>query len=188
MTPSGPKLARPVRIVGWTLLSIAGLYLLAGNVLLLTPLLRKATNLKPEEFFLEYDRAYTLFPGNAHVKGLKLRFQDGNIQFRVTLDEVTVQIALFDLILQKFHATRVRGTGVSWRMIHKVMQIEGAEKRVAAFPVIEGFEGPPVQVPPPPGPPSSGDGLWSVRLDNVDVEVREVWMLEMMLLLMLMIS
>lgn len=159
-------------------MAVAVLYLLAGNVLLLTPLLRRATNLKPEEFFLEYDSAYTLFPGNAHVKGLKIRFQDGNIQFRVTLDEAAVQIALFDLILQKFHATSVRGTGVSWRMLHKVKQVEGAQKRVAAFPVIEGFEGPPVQVPPPPGPASSGDGLWSVRLDNVDVGVREVWMLE----------
>ena len=167
---------RGLKIAGWSLLGLVVLYLLAGNLLIQTRLLRHFTNNKPDVLFLDYQSAYTLFPGHANVKGLKLRFQDTNIQFALKLEEATVQISLHELLKKKFHTTRVRATGVSWRMLHKVQNVEGQEQRIAAFPMI--FEGPPVIIPPPPGPIGDPDALWSVRLDDVVGEVVELWMLE----------
>lgn len=112
------------------------------------------------------------------MKALTLRFADPNVQFALTVDEATTQLALFELLRLRFHATSVRARGVSWRMLHKVKQVEGEEKRLAAFPVIDGFAWPPIQSPPPGGPPATGEGLWSVRLDGVEADVRELWMLE----------
>jgi hypothetical protein len=178
MTKPRSKLFRIARAVGVTLVVLMALYVIAGNVLLKTRLLREATNMTPEMLVLEYDSAYTIIPGHANVKGLKLRFEDGNIRFALKMEEANVRIRLVDLLKQKFHATRVRGTGISWRMLHKVAKIEGNEARIAAFPPIEGFNTPMTLAPPPPGPPSTGEGNWTVHLEDVDVEVAEVWMLE----------
>ena len=76
---------RIVRALGITLVALFAFYLLVGNVLLRTRLLRDIVSADPDMLLLDYDSAYTLFPGHVNVKGLKLRFQDRNIQFALKL-------------------------------------------------------------------------------------------------------
>ena len=51
---------------------LAALYLLLGNVVIKTALLKRLANTSPS-VQLEYGSAYTLFPGRVHVDGLRLR-------------------------------------------------------------------------------------------------------------------
>ncbi len=173
-----PKAFRVGKALGIAGLAVFALYLIAGNLLIQTGLLRGAINVRPNELVLEYESAYTLFPGHVVVKGLAVRFQDSTIQFALAIDEATAQIALLEFGRRRFHVNRVRARGVSWRMLHKVSQIEGEQLRLAAFPRIEGFEWPPVRTPVAAGPVGTGEGLWSVQLDGVEAQIRELWILE----------
>ncbi len=177
-TPPRSKTFRVVRGVVIAAVGLFAFYLLVGNVLIGTRLLRDAVSAHPEELVLDYDSAYTLFPGHVKVKGLKLKYEDRALRFGLGIEEAHVRIALTELVRKRFQAIRVRGTGISWRMIHKVEKLEGNEKRVAAFPVIEGFEKAPILGPEPEGPPSTGEGNWTVAISDVDVQVSEIWMLE----------
>lgn len=174
--------SRPIRllkIVAATLVGLLLFYVVVGNVVLRTRLLREGTNVNPTTLMLEYESAYTWFPGYAKVKGLWLRFDDGTVSFQLKLDEANVRIALLDLLRKKFHAKRVRVTGISWQMLHKVQKLEGNEKRIAAFPKIEGFNASMLIPKKPDGPAPRGRGdNWSVLLEDVEGELVELWMLE----------
>jgi len=179
MKPPRPLALRALKVLAAAIVGLLLTYLIAGNVLLRTRLLREGTNVNPTMLMLEYESAYTWFPGYAHVKGVWLRFDDGTVSFQLKLDEANVRIALFDLLKKKFHATRVRVTGISWQMLHKVEKLEGNEQRLAAFPKIEGFNRTMLKAKPPPGPPTRGrNGTWSVHLEDVEGELVELWMLE----------
>ena len=55
------------------ILLLAGLYLLAVNLFLNSPLSRRAFNRNPERFQMSWSTAWTVWPGYVHVRGLKLR-------------------------------------------------------------------------------------------------------------------
>lgn len=157
---------------------LAALYLLAANTLIKTSLLTRIANSSPS-VKLEYASAYTLFPGRVHVKGLRLRSEDYNVQFEVTVESAVVDVSLLELIQRRFHALKVRAEGVGFRARHKTHSVGLDARRLAAYPPIAGFADPPLYVGPPP-PPISDDeyNLWEVQLDDVEGSVRELWILE----------
>ncbi|MDP1822176.1 MAG: hypothetical protein Q8L48_03010 [Archangium sp.] len=162
-------------IVG--VVSLALLYAVVGNLVLSTGVVRGLTNVAPDELTVDYHRAWTAWPGRVHVEDLTVRFQDANVQFYLQLDEARVDLALWSLARRKFHATRVRATGASWRMVLKTDDPVADAARLEAYPVIPGFARPPVRtavVTPPPDPAA----LWTVQVDDVDATVREVWVME----------
>jgi hypothetical protein len=168
-----------LRILVLGLVGLELLYLLAANLALSTGLVRHFANEKPEMVLLSYDRAWTVWPGRVHVSGLALRFQDYNVQFLLEVEQAQTDIALTDLLSRKFHATRTRVEGVSWRMLHKLK--EASPERFEAFPKIFGFARPAVQDQPEPTERMSQqdiDNQWTVELNDVDGTVREFWLLE----------
>jgi hypothetical protein len=171
-----PVWKRIVRGLLIGLVSLALLYEVVGNVIISTDALRGLTNVTPDVLTVDYGRAWTLWPGTVHVKDLTVRFQDHNIQFLLRLDEAEVDIALWSLARKEFHATRVRATGASWRMLLKTDDAKADAARLEAYPPI-GYARPAVRTPVV-GPPADPAKLWTVRLDDVEAAVREVWVVE----------
>ncbi|MEY2669470.1 MAG: hypothetical protein RJA59_2108 [Pseudomonadota bacterium] len=176
----GPQLLRIGRATGITLLALELAYLLAANLALSTGLVRRAVSAYPESVLLTHGRAYTVLPGRVHVSDLSMRVQDRNIQFHLTVAQVRVDVDLLALLRNRFHGDHVRCEGASFRFVHRVRDAKGMEARLDAYPPIPGLARPALfQVPPPPEPTKEEiDALWTVRLDDVAVDLRELWFLE----------
>ena len=166
-----------VRVSAIVLALTAG-YLLAANLLLQTRLLRHLVS-SGSDVQLEYDSAYSLWPGRAHFTGLMLRVEDHNVQFALSASGV-VDVSLHELVLRRFRAVRLTTTDTTFRMRHKLHSVEPKNAlRVAAYPPIKGFQDPPLYSGPksPPIPDAEYD-LWSVALENVHADLSEIWVLE----------
>lgn len=128
---------------------------------------------------LDYASAYSIVPGHVHVRRLRLRFEDYNVQFQVFIEKGTLDLGLTELIFKKFHAYSLVADGVSFRMRHKSHAVGNNGERFAAYPKIEGFADPPLYhgTKPPPTPDDQYD-LWQIRIDNVVAHANELWVLE----------
>jgi hypothetical protein len=160
---------------------LAGLelvYVLGANALLrsngVVALVQGADGVK-----LDYESAYSVVPGHVHVRRLRLRFEDYNVQFQVFVEKASIDIGLTELLHRKFHAYSLLADGVSFRMRHKSQAVGNSGERFAAYPKIEGFADPPLYhgTKPPPTPDDQYD-LWQVRIDNVVAHATELWVLE----------
>lgn len=174
---SGRRWPGPVRALVVIVLGFYVLYLLVANVLVGTGLLAKVVNREPEDLRVSWSSAYSLVPGWVTVSDFRFRFQDHNVQFHLAIDHADLRVDLLSLASKRFHLTRVRARGVEVRTRMKVDSTEGREARLAAFPPIEGWEGPPLKTPKKPRDPHQK--LWVVHLEDVEGSVRELWFLEL---------
>jgi hypothetical protein len=148
------------------------------NAFLQTRCFRRAISFSPEEFRVEYTRAYSILPGKIHVEGLSIRGSDGAVEWILKLDRCDFRVQFLDLLHRQFHADHVRGSGLSMRLRLRLKQEEATPDVVAALPPVPGFSDPPyLEIGVPTLPPTDVEyKLWSVRLDDVDAEhVREIW-------------
>lgn len=170
--------SRLIRFVLFLAAGFAVLYLVAANLVLRTRLLRDLVS-RGEDVELDYASAYSVWPGLVHVRGLALEVQDFHNQLSVAADSGVVKVCLHDLLLRRFHATDVALSGLDFRFRQKVEPRDGMRPHVAAFPPIPGFPDPPVLsgAEPPPVPDAEYQ-LWQIAIDEVDAELRELWILE----------
>ncbi len=176
-TPAGVerKLRRRLLIAALLLLAPWLFYLLAANLVLLTGMgwVVGSSN----QITLGYDRAWSLWPGRAQLRGFRLTFQDVNLQFAIDLEKADVRFDISELTARTFHVTRLRGEGTSFRMRHRIAPESASAPWVRAFAPIPEFRDPPLleaSVPEPPIPDSEYD-LWTIHLEDVDVGVSELW-------------
>jgi hypothetical protein len=161
--------------------------LLVANVVLRTRLLRDAVSGSSLDFairgnstelLLDYESAYSLFPGRIHVEGLKIRGRERTLEWLLTLDHADVVFSLRDLLRRRVHATSASASGLAIRLRLRLERSEATPDVVAALPPIAGFVDPPL-LDGGPAPPLLTDenyDLWTVELEDLDVEhVREVW-------------
>jgi hypothetical protein len=176
------KWRRIARAARWLLPVVAAelLYVLVANAILFSGAIQRAASARPERIDMAWDRAYSPWPGRVYLSGFRLRLQDSLIQFRLTIDSATVDVVLWDLLHKKFGASHVQAEGVSYRMLGKVETAAGREKRLAAFPPLEGYSRPALQANPPPTPLTSAEreALWTVELDDVSATISELWFVE----------
>jgi hypothetical protein len=167
-------------VLGAALLVFELIYVVAANALLWTGTIVKAANSSTDDIHLEIrGPCWTMLPGRVHGRDVSFRFQDRNVQFYLTLDEVVLDIRLWQLPGKTFHVTRARGEGARFWMRHKVESAEGLERRLAIYPRIPGFPDPPLITKA--RTPSLSDeeyNLWTVSFDDVDVAVKELWFLD----------
>jgi hypothetical protein len=177
-SPRRFEVGRLVRIIVFSVAGLAVLYLLAANVLLRTRLLRDLVS-RGEGIELDYASAYSVWPGLVHVRGLALEVQDYQNQLSVAASAAILDICLHDLLFRRFHVSDVALSGLAFRYRQKVEPREAMQPYVTAFPPIRGFADPPVLVgeEPPPVPDAAYD-LWHIAIDEVDAELRELWVLE----------
>lgn len=154
------------------------LYLVGVNVFLRTRLFRDAINTEPNSLLVEYASAYSIFPGIVHVEGVSIRGRDTVTEWMLHIDRCDFHMSLTDLARRTLHATRVRASGVTFRVRLRLDQSDSPADALARLPPIDGFADPPRTDVGPPLPPLTDEkyNLWSVRLDDVEVEhVREIW-------------
>jgi hypothetical protein len=121
-------------------LLIYGLYLLAGNIFLNTPLFDLVTNRKPEKFRLETGPAVTLLPGHAIVWNIRVRGHANHTVYIFRAERASAWISLPALVRREVHIPRINATDVE-------AEIERVEQAI----------------PPPP----RGDRGWVMRLDAI---------------------
>src|ERR1700678_780505 len=84
-------------------------YLVAMNVFLGTRLFRNAISYDPGSLLVDYDKAYSLWPGRIHVEGLVIRGRDRNVEWSLVLDRCDFRAHFVDLLHKQFHAGPVVG-------------------------------------------------------------------------------
>ena len=65
---------------------MAVLYLIGMNVFLRTRLFRNLIGFSPEDMLIDYDSAYSLFPGRIHADGLHIRGSDSKVEWILIID------------------------------------------------------------------------------------------------------
>lgn len=171
--------------VAWRLLvAVAVLefvYLVAATVVLKTSVLKDFAA-QGDDLRVDYASAYSVLPGRIHVEDLKVRFHDRNVEFLIAVERGTLDVSLHELFVRRFHALRVDGQRVSYRMRHKVVRVGKEGPRLAAYPPIPGFADPPLYAKgedrPAPPIPDEQYHLWDVHVEGVRADVAEVWILE----------
>jgi hypothetical protein len=173
---SGHRAWRWTAWVAGLALGLLVTYLVGINVLVGTRMLRSALSADPEEMLVDYASAYSWVPGRVHVEGLKIRGSDSNIQWVLSIDKCDFRFSPLDFLHRRFHASHVRGEGLTFRVRLRVDS--ATPEHLAALPPIPGFAGFPHRKPgPEPPPPTDAQyRLWSIQLDDVDArDVREIW-------------
>jgi len=126
---------------------------------------------------VRYRLAWSLWPGFVHADGLRIVMQDRNVQFDLEIPKVDVRIRLRDVAHRTFHATRVRGDGIVFRLRQRIQPEAAGRPFVGALPPISGFADPPLRDSGPHPPPldDAHYALWTVLVEDVDVAVHEIW-------------
>ena len=162
----------------WISALIFGLYLVIGNGILRTRILRDILSGQPEARLVDYQTAYSIIPGRVHLEGLRIRGRERSVEWLLAIDRADVQISLFDLLRRRFHATSIRASGVSFRARLRIDPADSSAEVLAALPPIPGFADPPTADLGPERLPLTDAEYdrWSIDLEDVSVDhVREVW-------------
>ena len=97
-----------------TLIGLEIIYPISRKPISLLLGLRQIANRSPEKVLMEYESAYTLWPGTARVRRFRLRNQSATLQWRLEVERAFVTVDLFALFGKTFHANRIRAEGVSF--------------------------------------------------------------------------
>lgn len=158
------------------------LYVLLINVALSSKLIASAVSQNPDEIVLDYDSAYSFWPGRVHVEGLRISGQDSTLQWSVALDEADASIYLPDLFRKKFTASGVRAEGYVQRIrmhVDPTKNPDIEDPRVKALPPIWGFTNPALKPAAPPRKnlehTDEGYDLWTAHIEDIDTSLKEVW-------------
>ncbi len=170
---------RGVRAAIVAILSLYVAYVAAINVVLSTSLFDRIINHDPETLDVRYRRGWSLFPGSIHARDLHIRASDSNVEWLLTLDEVTFDVSLLGLARRRFDVAHAHGRGITMRVRQKLDASPDSVEQVAWLPQIAGFPAYSVRPAGPPSPERWDDthyALWTVQLEDVIADdVREVW-------------
>jgi hypothetical protein len=169
-------LRRAIAIFFVSALLLLGAYPLLGNAFLALGGVQKAFE-GTDQVAVHFRRAWTFWPGRVHVEGARVTMQDRNVQFALNVESVDIDLDLAAFARRTFHATRVRGSGVSYRFRHRIEHEAQGLPFVAALPPIPEFRDPPLREFGPPQAPldEAHYNLWTVHIEDVDVTVNELW-------------
>jgi hypothetical protein len=157
-------------------------YLAVGNWMLRSGV-EGWLNRRPERFLLQYDSAWTLWPGVVHVRGVRIRGQTPSVQWWGSVDRGILWVRLWSLQDREFIAGPVQGTGVSFRLRRRA---DAPRRRTVTRrelePPIPGFSNPPDRKPEelyPRAPSRQRRDPWHIRLAGITFDgVREIWIEE----------
>jgi hypothetical protein len=154
-----------------------GLWLVAAQAFLCTPLLRNLMNAHSPKIHLEYAWAWSVWPGTVHARGLVLAGQDRSVEWRLSLDEVRASIAVGQLPARIFHATKVRVRGVAFAIRRRVFLRGGDVRDARGLPPIDGLGPVPYKEEGPEDLlPDWRYRLFSVWLEDIEGrDVKEIW-------------
>jgi len=149
-------------------------YVLAGLYLVRSGQVEHWLNKSPEKRTIRFDAVFTIIPGVAHVRGLRMTSQGRGDQLELVVDSAAGFVDPFELLARRIHIAGLRARGVEFRYRKRPKTPEEAQELLALVPPIEGvpfepYDGPPKQPRTKPG--------WTLVFTRTTVrEIREVWM------------
>lgn len=96
-------MARILRRLGWSVVGLYLLYLLAANVFLNAGFGPGLVNRKPERFRMEWQHGYSLFPGAVTLWNVQLHGHARRVKWQASASEVAGSIALRPLLRRELH-------------------------------------------------------------------------------------
>ncbi|HEX3594961.1 MAG TPA: hypothetical protein VHU80_07665, partial [Polyangiaceae bacterium] len=177
---SASRSKRPVaRVARWVIGLLLGfelLYVVAANLLMQFGGVQ-AMFASTDAVKADFVRGWTIWPGVLHIEKLKIVVADQNIQCLVGLEHVVLHLRLLQLPGKVFHVTKLRGSGLSLHFRNRVQPEDAMKPFVRALPPVPGFDNPPLYEARAPAPPIPDDkyDLWTVHIEDVDVDIDELW-------------
>ncbi len=167
---------RAILILLAIVVALEVVYLVVGNILLRGDFVTSRVNKHPEKILVSYDSAYTLFPGHASVRGLRIRNQASRSQLEVAVDEVSAVLNPLPLAWKTINIVRASARGAEFRMRSRPHTVEEMRDKAAAMPPIEGLDWENSVRDPNavPKPPKWGFSVTSARVEDT----RQVWINE----------
>jgi len=142
-----------------------GGYAAVARWLLTSPKLRAAINVKPQEFWMDWDEASSVWPGRVTVRNLRIRGSDPNVQWIVIVPQGTIRYSLLTLLRHKFLVTQFHPQSIQFHLRQKVKPEDAKDPRLKYLPPIPGFSDPPLR---------EGEGLPPPESNPFTVEVLDV--------------
>ena len=167
--------------IGGAFACVWGVYVVAINVFLSTPLFEKVIDREPETVDIHFERGWSLWPSRIHARKLSIRGRDSNVEWILKLDRVSFEVSLLQLAKQRFTVAMADGSGISFRARRRLEAPPTSPRDYADLPPIDGLEAYAVR---PEKTQRDIDEvwndkaykLWTVHLENVHArDVREVW-------------
>ncbi len=121
--------------------------------------------------------AYTILPGRIHMKNVRV-LVNGDTQFILEGQDLFVSLSIWELIHRRIHVTRLSSHDVRYQMRVQVKDTKGIEKRLAAYPKLEGLPGHNVVSEKAAAQSEEREAPWTVVVDGIDVSVVELWFFE----------
>lgn len=143
LTNSAIAVPRWIRRAGWAAAIAYVGYLILGNLLLNLPVGRQLANLQPQKFVVGWSRAWTLYPGYAHVDDLRIAGHIRRTVWSAQADAASGRLALLPLLKRELRILNASASGVT-----------GGASLIDVQ-----------RLPPEPRP-----GGWTVRFDRVVVD------------------
>ena len=164
----------------WRILIGAVVFLLAypvlGTLALWTGLVEKIA--LSEDLRLEIENpAYTIWPGRVHMKAVSV-YSNGDMQFILKGKDLTTSISVLGLIRHRIHVTELAANDVRYQMRVQVKDTKGMEKRLAAYPKLEGLPGVNTVLQEVAEKTEERESTWTVEVDGLDISVAELWFFE----------
>lgn len=171
--PAGP-LFRWGRRVLFVLLGLAVVWVVGINVWLATTAPSNLSR-RPDKMQVHYERAWSIWPGRVHVRGLRLSAQTWRNQWQLDLAQGTLDISLTALLDRHFLLRSGRGQDVGFLLRRRATHEESPDaSRLAAegLPELEDHAWTRAldERPPPKA------HRWRVTLNDVELrDLREIW-------------
>lgn len=131
-----------------------------------------------EDLKLEIENpAFTLIPGRIHMKKVRV-LVNGDTQFILEGDDLFTSISIWELLRHRIHVSRLAAHHVKYQMRVQVKDEHGIEKRLAAYPKLEGLPGKNVVSEKAAEQTEEREESWTVEVDGIDISVAELWFFE----------
>ena len=134
--------------------------------------------LKSEDLRVEIQNpAYSIWPGRVHMKNVRI-LANGSTQFILQGQDLVINVRLLELIKRRVHVTKLAAHDVTYQMRVQVKDTKNIERRVKAYPPLEGLPGANVIREPTAKATEKEDQDWTVKVEGLDIAVKELWFFE----------
>ena len=134
--------------------------------------------LKSEDLRVEIQNpAYSIWPGKVHMKNVRI-LANGATQFILQGQDLVINLRLVELVKRRVHVTKLAAHDVIYQMRVQVKDTKNIERRVKAYPPLEGLPGANVVREPTAKATEKEEPEWTVKVEGLDIAVKELWFFE----------
>ncbi len=121
---------------------------------------------------IKVESGWSVWPGVLHANGAFVQVQDYNIELQIEATRAVLDFAPTSALKGIVHIESLLARGTRLRMLARVKDGNASRLRIAAFPPLS--DRPSYYDAPRKSPPNPA----KIRIDEIDGELRELWMME----------